>query len=100
MNIMSFLPLTREQLQAEGVDGNKRAQVKAQVQRFYAQIVQAARNGQKEFFFQFPSHAIITHDDIIRELTELFPGVTISSIQQKGTAQMVYQHAGILLDWS
>jgi hypothetical protein len=103
---MSLIPLSREQLQAEGVDGIKRAEVKQLVKGQYGRIVQAARQGQKEFFFQCPEkmnlsyNVLILHDDITSELNELFPGVTITSIKQKGAAQVIYQQAGILLDWS
>ena len=111
-----MIPLTRAQLQAEGVDGNKRAQIQQLIQRQYAAIIAAARDGKAEYFLPQPARmglsmkdgpkswrsndTFITHEDIIRELTTLFPGVTITPIEQKGTAQMIYQQCGILLDWS
>ena len=111
-----IIPISREQLQQEGVDGNKRAQIQGMIQRVHHQILAAARAGQTEYFFPQPmcfgivnrngpvSHHLqslfIIHEDVIQELSKLFPGVTITSIEQKGTKQMVYQQAGILLDWS
>jgi hypothetical protein len=111
-----MIPMTRAQLQQEGVDGNKRAQIQGLIQRVHHQILGAARAGQTEYFFLQPmsvgmvirngsvSHLsqslFITHEDVILELSKLFPGVTMTSIEQKGTKQMVYQQAGILLDWS
>ncbi len=111
-----MIPISREQLQQEGVDGNKRAQIQGMIQRVHHQILAAARAGQTEYFFPQPmsvgivirngagSHhsqsLFIIHEDVIQELSKLFPGVTMTSIEQKGTKQMVYQQAGILLDWS
>jgi len=109
-----IIPISREQLQQEGVDGNKRAQIQGMIQQVHHKILAAARAGQTEYFFPNPmsvgnvidvnhvnrARLFITHEDVIQELSKLFPGVTMTSIEQKGTKQMVYQQAGILLDWS
>lgn len=113
---MNLAPLSREQLQAEGVDGNKRAQIQVMLQGFYQGILRAARSGQKEYFVEMPekiglpiktgissyvsNDTFITHEDIIEAMRKIFPGVTITSILKRATAQVVYQKAGILLDWS
>lgn len=111
-----IVPLTRAQLQQEGIDGNKRFQIQLIIQKFYHQILTTARTGQTEYFFQQPmkigitvsqggfrhqSHsAFITHQDIIEELIKLFPDVTISSLEQKAAAGRVYQQEGILINWN
>ena len=112
-----MIPMTRAQLQQEGVDGNKRAQIQGMIQQVHHKILAAARAGQTEYFMPVPektpiaiklpggigtwsNDTFISHQDIIQELSKVFPDVTMTSVQKKGTQQMVYQQAGILLTWS
>lgn len=113
---MSLTPFSRSDLQAEADGGHKRQQIRGMITRPYNEIIQAARDGQTTFFFLSPQQIgisvragpvthrstieFITHADLIQELQKLFPDVTITSVERKGTAQMVYQQPGILLDWS
>jgi hypothetical protein len=123
-----MIPMSREQLQQEGVDGEKRAQIQGMIRGYYTKILATARAGQTEYFMpvsvrmntiqpvdlntlaipedmlarsrnQAVASSPITHGDIIEELGKIFPGVTMSSIEEKRTQQMVYQQAGILLNW-
>jgi hypothetical protein len=114
---MSLTPLSRAQLQAEAVDGNKREQIRQLIQRPYQAVVTAARAGQTEYFFQCPgkmginvrrgdgisytsNDTFITHADLVEALQRIFPDVTITAVPQKGAGNVVYQQAGILLEWS
>lgn len=114
----TFTPFSRSALRQEAQTWFRDQELKKHLLGIYHTTLRAARNGETNAFIPFAevqdlsrfpisldalpgtNRGLITHADLIHELQTIFPDVTITSVERKGTAQMVYQQPGILLDWS